>query len=29
MHGPNRSIPIDAYKQGLRMIMETVLELAT
>jgi acetylornithine deacetylase/succinyl-diaminopimelate desuccinylase-like protein len=29
MHGPNESIPIDAYKQGLRMIMETVLELAT
>jgi acetylornithine deacetylase/succinyl-diaminopimelate desuccinylase-like protein len=29
MHGPNESIPIDAFKQGMRMIMETVLELAT
>ncbi len=29
MHGPNESIPVDAFKQGMRMIMETVLELAT
>jgi len=29
MHGPNESIPIDAFKQGMRLIMETVLELAT
>jgi acetylornithine deacetylase/succinyl-diaminopimelate desuccinylase-like protein len=29
MHGPDESIPVEAFKQGLRMIMETVLELAT
>jgi acetylornithine deacetylase/succinyl-diaminopimelate desuccinylase-like protein len=29
MHGPNESIPVEAFKQGVRMIMETVLELAT
>jgi acetylornithine deacetylase/succinyl-diaminopimelate desuccinylase-like protein len=29
MHGPNESIPVEAFKQGVRMMMETVLELAT
>jgi acetylornithine deacetylase/succinyl-diaminopimelate desuccinylase-like protein len=29
MHGPNESIPIDAFREGLPLIMETVLELAT
>lgn len=29
MHGPDESIPVDAFRQGVRMIMETVLELAT
>jgi acetylornithine deacetylase/succinyl-diaminopimelate desuccinylase-like protein len=29
MHGPDESIPVDAFRQGVRMIMETVLELVT
>lgn len=29
MHGPDESIPVDSFKQGLRLIMKTVLELAT
>jgi acetylornithine deacetylase/succinyl-diaminopimelate desuccinylase-like protein len=29
MHGPDESIPVEAFKQGMRMIMETVLELVT
>ena len=29
MHGPDKSIPVEAFKQGMRMIMETVLELVT
>jgi acetylornithine deacetylase/succinyl-diaminopimelate desuccinylase-like protein len=29
MHGPDESIPVDSFRQGVRMIMETVLELVT
>ncbi len=29
MHGPDESIPVEAFRQGVRMIMETVLELVT
>jgi acetylornithine deacetylase/succinyl-diaminopimelate desuccinylase-like protein len=29
IHGPDESIPVEAFKQGMRMIMETVLELVT
>jgi acetylornithine deacetylase/succinyl-diaminopimelate desuccinylase-like protein len=29
MHGPDESIPVNSFRQGLRMIMETVLELVT
>jgi acetylornithine deacetylase/succinyl-diaminopimelate desuccinylase-like protein len=29
MHGPDESIPVEAFRQGMRMIMETVLELVT
>jgi acetylornithine deacetylase/succinyl-diaminopimelate desuccinylase-like protein len=29
IHGPDESIPVEAFRQGMRMIMETVLELVT
>jgi acetylornithine deacetylase/succinyl-diaminopimelate desuccinylase-like protein len=29
MHGPDESIPVDSFRQGVRLIMETVLELVT
>lgn len=29
MHGPDESIPVDAFKQGMRMIMETVLDVVS